>query len=176
MCCLLTSSLIPNCSLDEQRQRQRVLTELVRATEQFARSDAAEKLVPLPTGDGMALVFRDDMETPVRCAVEIAHALRTHPEIEVRMGIHSGPVSDVRDVNQHLNVAGDGINVAQRVMACGDAGHILLSKRIADDLSQYSRWSAQLHHLGEVEVKHGATIGLVNLYRQGIGNAALPER
>jgi TolB-like protein len=162
--------------IDEQRQRQSALNEVVRGTEQFRISDAAGKLVRLPTGDGMALVFRDHMEAPARCAVQISEALRKHPEIQVRMGIHSGPVSDVRDVNEHSNIAGDGVNLAQRVMSCGDGGHILLSKRMADDLAQHTRWRPQLHELGQIEVKHGVKIDIVNLYSDGIGNAAVPGK
>ncbi len=162
--------------IDEQRQRQNALNAIVRETEQFRLSDAGGRLVRLPTGDGMALVFRDSMESPVHCAAQISKALQTHPELPVRMGIHSGPVSDVRDVNERSNVAGDGINLAQRIMDCGDAGHILLSKRIADDLAHHSRWRSQLHPLGEAEVKHGATIDIVNFFGDGFGNGAVPEK
>src|ERR1700730_15983114 len=161
--------------IDDQRDIQRNLNKLVRSTEQFKVSDSNGKLVCLPTGDGMALVFRDNVEAPVRCAAEIARELQMHDRLNVRMGIHSGPVSDVTDVNERVNVAGDGINIAQRVMDCGDAGHILLSKRVADDLVQYGRWRTQLHPLGEVELKHGVKIDLFNLIDQGIGNPALPN-
>ena len=162
--------------IDEQREVQRKLNEIVRSTEQFHLSDAAGKLVRLPTGDGMALVFRDTMEAPVRCAREIAKALHAHPGIHLRMGVHSGPVSDVTDVNERANIAGDGVNIAQRVMACGDAGHILLSKRVAEDLVHYGRWRPQVHELGEVEIKHGVKIDIFNLCGDGIGNAEVPEK
>src|SRR6266513_5552469 len=113
----------------------------------------------------MALVFHHSAEEPARCALEIAEALRKHPELPVRMGIHSGPVSEVTDVSGRTNIAGAGINYAQRVMDCGDAGHILLSKHVADDLQHYPRWRPYLHKLGECAVKHGVRIGVVNLYR-----------
>ena len=162
--------------IDEQRELQRELNDAVRATIEFQRSNAAGKLVRLPTGDGMALVFRDDMEAPVRCATEVSKALRDHPEIGVRMGIHSGPVSDVTDVNENANIAGGGVNIAQRVMSYGDAGHILLSKRVAEDLAQYRVWQPRLHRLGELEAKHGVKIDIFNLYGDGIGNAAVPQK
>ena len=127
--------------LDEQKERLRQLTDIVLATPQVSES-TNEQLIKLPTGDGMALVFRDSTEEPARCALEIAQALKAHPEILVRMGIHSGPVSEVIDLNGRTNIAGAGINMAQRVMDCGDAGHILLSQRVADDLAQYRQWSA----------------------------------
>src|SRR5438876_8351151 len=124
----------------------------------------------------MALVFRGSSEEPARCAVEIAQALRAHPELAVRMGIHSGPVSEVTDVNERANIAGAGINIAQRVMDCGDAGHILLSKHVAEDLEHYARWRPLLHDLGECEVKHGAKISVVNLYTENAGNSQPPEK
>jgi TolB-like protein/Flp pilus assembly protein TadD len=162
--------------IEQQREAQRQLNETVRHTEQFKLSEVAGKLVRLPTGDGMALVFRDSAEAPALCASQIARRLATRPDIPVRMGIHSGPVSDINDVNERENIAGDGVNIAQRVMDCGDAGHILLSKRVADDLSQYGRWRTQLHPLGEVEVKHGLKIDIFNLAGDGIGNPVLPEK
>ncbi|MDQ6912149.1 MAG: tetratricopeptide repeat protein [Verrucomicrobiota bacterium] len=152
------------------------LNQLVRGTEQFRRAEAAGKLVRLPTGDGMALAFFTSPDAPVRCAREISAALRTQPDVRLRMGIHSGPVDAVSDVNDRSNVAGAGINMAQRVMDCGDAGHILLSQRVADDLSQYEEWEPYLHDLGEFEVKHGVRIGVVNFSGDGIGNPVAPEK
>ena len=161
--------------IDEQRRRLRQLTEIVLATAQV-REATNEQLVRLPTGDGMALVFRNSSEEPAQCALEIAQALRKHPEIAVRMGVHSGPVSEVTDVNERANIAGAGINLAQRVMDCGDAGHILLSKRVAEDLEVYRQWSPHLHPLGECEVKHGVRVSVVNLYTGELGNAEPPKK
>ncbi len=161
--------------IEEQKERLGQLTEIVLATAQV-RETPNEQLMRLPTGDGMALVFRNSSEEPARCALEIAEALRKHPEIAVRMGIHSGPVSDVTDVSGRTNIAGAGINMAQRVMDCGDAGHILLSQRVADDLAPYRQWSPHLHPLGECEVKHGVRLGVVNLYTETIGNPASPKK
>ena len=141
--------------IEEQKERLGQLTKIVLGTAQV-RDSTDEQLVRLPTGDGMALVFRHSAEEPARCALEIAEALRKHPELRVRMGIHSGPVSEVTDVSGRTNLAGAGINMAQRVMDCGDAGHILLSRHVAEDLEQYPRWRAYLHDLGECEVKHGS--------------------
>jgi TolB-like protein/class 3 adenylate cyclase/Tfp pilus assembly protein PilF len=161
--------------IDEQREWLRRLRDTVLATAPV-REATNEQLVRLPTGDGMALVFRNSPEEPVRCALEIAQALKTYPEVLVRMGVHSGPVSEVTDLNQRTNVAGAGINMAQRVMDCGDAGHILLSRHVAEDLEHYPRWQAQLHELGECEVKHGGRISVVNLYNDEVGNPAVPEK
>ena len=161
--------------IQEQKERLRRLTDIVLATAQV-RESTNEQLVRLPTGDGMALVFRNSAEEPVRCAVEIAQALKKHPEILVRMAIHSGPVSDMIDVSGRDNIAGAGINMAQRVMDCGDAGHILLSKHVADDLEHYPRWQPYLHALGECEVKHGVRIDVVNFHRDEIGNSNLPNK
>jgi len=161
--------------IEDQKERMRKLTDIVLATPQVLKA-TNEKLVRLPTGDGMALVFRDSSEEPAQCALEISKALQEHPEMSVRMGIHSGPVSEVSDVNERTNIAGAGINVAQRVMDCGDGGHILLSRRVADDLAQYRQWSSHLHDLGECEVKHGVTLGLVNLYTSELGNPETPEK
>ena len=161
--------------IEEQKVRLGQLTEIVLASPQVAKS-TNEQLVRLPTGDGMALVFRNSSEEPVQCAREIAQALRSHPEVLVRMGVHSGPVSEVTDVSGRANIAGAGINMAQRVMDCGDAGHILLSKRVADDLEQYGHWRSQLHDLGECEVKHGVRLSVASLYRDGIGNPKLPQK
>jgi Tol biopolymer transport system component len=161
--------------IEEQSERLGRLTEIVLGTAQV-REAPDERLVRLPTGDGMALVFRNSSEEPARCALEIAQALKARPEIAVRMGIHSGPVSEVTDVSGRTNIAGAGINVAQRVMDCGDAGHILLSKRVADDLSPYRQWSLRLHDLGECEVKHGVRLHLFNLYTDDFGNPQAPEK
>jgi TolB-like protein/Tfp pilus assembly protein PilF len=162
--------------LDEQREVQRRLTEIVRNTEQVRAAEAANKLIRLPVGDGMALVFFNSPEAPVRCAVEISKALKNQPDIHLRIGIHSGPVNEVRDVNDRINVAGAGINIAQRVMDCADAGHILLSKRVAEDLAQSRRWRPYLHDLGECAVKHGVPIFVVNFYSDEIGNSQVPEK
>ncbi len=162
--------------VDEQHEQLQQLNEIVRATEQFRNAEAKSELIRLPTGDGMALVFLTNPEAPVECAMEIAKALKGFPEISLRMGIHSGPVNQVSDVNERSNVAGAGINMAQRVMDCGDAGHILLSKRSADDLSQYRQWQPLLHDLGECDIKHGGKVSVVNLYADGIGNAAIPAK
>jgi TolB-like protein/Flp pilus assembly protein TadD len=162
--------------LDEQREIQQQLNELVRGSEQVQIAEAEGKLIRIPTGDGMALVFFNSPEAPIRCAVEVASALRSHPEIRLRMGIHSGPVNEVQDVNDRANIAGAGINIAQRVMDCGDAGHILLSKRAADDLAQSRQWRPYLHELGECAAKHGVPIFVVNLYTDEVGNRAAPEK
>jgi TolB-like protein len=162
--------------INEQSEQIQTLKEIVRATEQFRLAEAEGKLLRLPTGDGGALVFRNSPEAPVLCALEIGKALRSHPELHVRMGIHSGPVNEITDLNEQANIAGAGVNIAQRVMNCGDAGHILLSKRVADDLEQYPQWRSQLHELGECEVKHGARIGVVNFYDGEIGNPQIPKK
>src|SRR5438105_3040253 len=141
--------------ITEQSERLATLKKIVRGTEQFRLAEAEGKLLRLPTGDGGALVFRTSPEAPVLCALEISEELKNYPELRVRMGIHSGPVNEVTDLNEQANIAGAGINVAQRVMDCGDAGHILLSKRVADDLAHYRQWQPQLHDLGDCEVKHG---------------------
>src|SRR5882762_8074676 len=162
--------------IHEQTEYLQKLREIARATEQFRAAEAEGKLLRLPTGDGGALVFRDSPETPVACAIEISEALKNHPDLRVRMGVHSGPGKEVTDLNEQANIAGAGINMAQRVMDCGDAGHILLSKRVADDLEQYGRWRPLLHDLGTCEVKHGATLGIVNLYSDEIGNPEPPKK
>jgi TolB-like protein/class 3 adenylate cyclase len=162
--------------IDEQKELVHKLNEIVRNTEQVREAEAEGKLVRLPTGDGMALVFSNHPEAPVECALEISKALQSHPEIKLRMGIHSGAVNSIADVNDRSNVAGAGINIAQRVMNCGDAGHILLSRHVADDLAQYRRWQPHLHDLGEVEVKHGNRLHIFNLYTDELGNRAVPEK
>jgi TolB-like protein/class 3 adenylate cyclase/Tfp pilus assembly protein PilF len=162
-------------NIDEQTSLLRDLNRIVQNTPQFRRAEAAGTLVSLPTGDGMALVFRDRADSPAQCAIETATALR-NSRIPIRMGIHSGPVDEVPDVNNRLNLAGAGINIAQRVMDCGDAGHILMSKHVAEDLEHYARWQPLLHDLGECEVKHGARLGMVNLYDDAVGNRQLPEK
>jgi TolB-like protein/Tfp pilus assembly protein PilF len=160
---------------EEQKERLNQLTDLVLTTTQV-RESTDEQLVRLPTGDGMALVFRHSAEEPARCALEIAQALQKHPELPVRMGIHSGPVSEVTDVSGRTNIAGAGINMAQRVMDCGDAGHILLSQHVADDLVHSRQWASRLRDLGECEVKHGVRLHLVNLYAEPLGNGAVPQK
>ena len=161
---------------NEQKEIQRQLTQIVRSTEHFRAAEATGKLIRLPVGDGMALIFFSSPEAPVQCALEISEALKAYPQLQLRMGIHSGPVSGVTDVNDRSNVAGAGINIAQRVMDCGDAGHILLSRRIADDLAQYSEWQPCLHDLGEVEVKHGVRVALANFFGDGFGNSKSPGK
>ena len=162
--------------VDQQHELQRRLTEIVLSTEQVSVAEAAGKLIRIPAGDGMALVFFNSPEAPVRCALEINKKLKEHPQMQLRIGIHSGPVNEVRDVNDRTNVAGACINIAQRVMDCGDAGHILLSQRIAEDLKHYRQWQPQLHDLGECEVKHGVRIHMFNLYTGELGNPELPEK
>jgi class 3 adenylate cyclase len=161
---------------NEQREQLRRLNEIVRATREFQSANGSGKLVRLPTGDAMALAFFTSPDPPVRCALEIAQALKNGPKLALRMGINSGPVDAVPDVNDRSNVAGAGINMAQRVMDCGDAGHILLSKRVADDLGQYETWHPYLHELGPVEVKHGVRVEVVNFYDEEVGNPELPEK
>ena len=162
--------------INEQREVQEQLNQIVRSTEQFRIAEAAGKLVRLPVGDGMALVFFNSPEAPVKCAVEISKALKNHPDLQVRMGVHSGPINEVRDVNDRTNIAGAGINMAQRVMDCADGGHILLSKRVAEDLAQSGHWRPLLHDLGECAVKHGVSIAVMNLYNDEVGNPQLPEK
>ena len=163
-------------SINEQHSAVDELTQIVRATEQFQKAEASERLIKIATGDGIALVFYTSPEAPVQCAVEISHGLKEHPRLQLRMGVHSGPVSGVIDVSGKTNVAGAGINIAQRVMDCGDAGHILLSKRIAEDLDEYEQWRPRLHDLGSCEVKHGVRISVVNLYADQVGNPQLPKK
>jgi class 3 adenylate cyclase len=160
--------------IDEQTSALHILQEIVRGTAEVTRAQAADQLTSIPTGDGMALVFFSEPTAPVECALEVGKALKSHPEIQLRMGVHSGPVNQIIDVNERTNVAGAGINMAQRVMDSGDAGHILLSKRVAEDLSQYTRWRPLLHDLNEVEVKHAVRVHLFNLYTDEVGNPVLP--
>src|SRR5215467_2612649 len=161
---------------DEQKELVQELNQIVRETKQFQAAEAEGKLTRLPTGDGMVLVFTNNPEAPVECALEISQKLQSRPQLKLRMGIHSGPVNPVADVNDQANLAGAGINIAQRVMSCGDAGHILLSKHFAEDLEHYAHWRSHLHNVGEVQTKHGAKIQLVNLYTDQLGNAALPTK
>src|SRR6058998_3690631 len=160
----------------QQRAVVERLNEIVRGTDEFQAAETAGRLIKIPTGDGITLVFYHSPEAPVECALEISRALKKHPELQLRMGIHSGPVSGVIDVTGKANVAGAGINMAQRVMDCGDAGHILLSKHVAEDLEQYPHWQPYLHELGECEVKHGVRVSVVNLYTEELGNPAVPEK
>src|SRR5437879_3440506 len=162
--------------INEQSEQIQKLKEIARGTEQVRLAEAEGKFLRLPTGDGGALVFRNNLEAPILCAMEISRELKKHSELHVRMGIHSGPVNEVVDLNEQANIAGAGINIAQRVMDCGDAGHILLSKHVAGDLEHYPRWKPYLHELGECEVKHGTRLGVVNLYQDGIGNPQLPKK
>jgi TolB-like protein/class 3 adenylate cyclase/Flp pilus assembly protein TadD len=162
--------------INDQRTLFQKLNRVVRETDQFRKAEESGVLLKLPTGDGMALVFRSSPEAPVECALEVSRALKDDPSLRVRMGIHSGPISGVVDVDGKANVAGAGINVAQRVMDCGDAGHILLSKRVAEDLEQYGHWQPLLHDLGECEVKHGMRLSVVNLYSDELGNPEMPDK
>src|SRR5438477_2121623 len=162
--------------INEQSEQIQTLRKMGRGTAQFRAAEAEGKLLRLPTGDGGALVFRTTAEAAVLCALEISKELKKHPELRVRMGIHSGPVNAITDLNEQANVAGAGINIAQRVMDCGDAGHILLSKHVAEDLEHYPRWQPYLHDLGECEVKHGLRVSIVNLYTDDAGNTAVPTR
>jgi TolB-like protein/class 3 adenylate cyclase/Tfp pilus assembly protein PilF len=162
--------------IDQQHRLLELLNKLVRGTEQFRKAEANHRLITIPTGDGMALVFYNTPEAPVECALEISRAAKTHPELQLRMGVHSGPVSGVVDVSGRANIAGAGINIAQRVMDCGDAEHILLSKHVAEDLEQYGHWRRHLHDLGEAEVKHGAHVSVVNLYTDELGNPEVPQK
>src|SRR3984893_10618630 len=162
--------------IDEQSETLQELNAIVRKTDGARAAEAAGQLVLLPTGDGMALVCTGSVEDPVECAPQTSQAVRAQPSLPVRMGIHSGPVHHVADVNQRENIAGAGINIAQRVMDCGDAGHILVSKRVADDLAQYRRWQAYLHQLGDFEVKNGVIVSVVNLYADVVGNSEPPEK
>src|SRR3954469_15384975 len=162
--------------INQQSEQLETLRKIVRATQQYRAAEAEGKLLRLPTGDGGALVFGNTPEAPALCALEIGKALKTHPELRVRMGIHSGPVNAVTDLNGQANIAGAGINIAQRVMDCGDAGHILLSKHVADDLEHYPRWQPFLHRLDECQVKHGVRVGVVNLYNAEVGNAQVPKK
>src|SRR5437879_607523 len=161
--------------IDEQKELLEELNQIVRNTGQFRAADAEGKLTRLPTGDGMVLVFSNNPEAPLECALEVSKAVQNHPRLKLRMGIHSGPVNPVADVNDRSNLAGAGINMAQRVMSCGDAGHILLSRHFAEDLEHYAHWQSSLHDVGEVEVKHGVKISLVNFYTDQLGNSGLPE-
>src|SRR5437870_278915 len=160
--------------INEQTEQIQKLKQIVRGTEQFRLAEAEGKLLRLPTGDGGALVFRNSPEAPVLCALEVSKELKKHPELHVRMGIHSGPVNEVSDLNEQVNIAGAGINIAQRLMDCGDAGHILLSKHVAEDLAEFEEWRPLLHELGACEVKHGAEVFIVNLYGNDAGNPEVP--
>jgi len=162
--------------INEQSDQIQRLTEIVRRAEQVRLAEAEGKLLRLPTGDGVALVFRNSPEAPVLCALEIARALKNHPELRVRTGVHSGPVNEITDLNAQANIAGAGINMAQRVMDCGDAGHILLSRHVAEDLEHYPHWKPYLHELGECEVKHGHKVSLVNFHNDEIGNRETPQK
>ncbi len=162
--------------VNEQIELLQELNQIVRNTEQFRAAEARGKLIRVPTGDGMALLFFHSPEEPVRCALEISRTLQDHPHIQVRMGVHSGPVNRVTDVNDKTNFAGSGINVAQRVLDCGDAGHILLSGHVAEDLTEYRHWQPYLHDLGECDVKHGLRLHLFNAYKDNLGNPQVPEK
>ncbi len=174
---ILTMDVVEYSTLfiTQQREVMQELNQVVRQSAPFRQGEADGKLVRLPTGDGMALVFLDDPEAPLQCALEISAGIKEHPNIRLRMGIHSGPVSQTVDVNDRSNLAGAGLDIAQRVMDCGDAGHILLSKHVADDLEPYARWHGHLHELGEHEVKHGRKISLVNFYTNEVGNPEVPK-
>jgi TolB-like protein/class 3 adenylate cyclase/Tfp pilus assembly protein PilF len=162
--------------IDQQRRSLESLNQIVRGTDQFHKAEANHRLITIPTGDGMALVFYNTPEAPVECALEICRAVKKHPDLQLRMGVHSGPVSGVVDVSGRANIAGAGINIAQRVMDCGDTGHILLSKHVAEDLQHLGHWQKHLHDLGEAEVKHGSRVSVVNLYTEELGNPEVPQK
>src|SRR6201981_2576656 len=163
-------------SINEQGAVVDELTKVVRSSDQYHKAEAAVRLIKIPTGDGMGLVFYTSPEAPVQCAVEISRILKEHPRLQLRMGVHSGPVSGVIDVNGHANLAGAGLNMARRVMDCGDAGHILLSKHVAEDLENYERWRPFLHDIGIFEVKHAVRVSVTNLYSDQVGNPQLPSK
>ena len=164
-------------AIDDQRLAIETLNRIVQSADEFRKAERENRLLKIATGDGMALIFYRSPEDPVECALEISRALKEqHPNLKLRMGVHSGPVSGVVDVNDRANIAGAGINIAQRVMNCGDAGHILLSKRVAEDLEQFKHWRPHLYHLGECEVKHGDKIEIVNLFTAELGNSERPKR
>ena len=162
--------------INQQRASIQRLNELVQGTDEYRAAKSVGRLITIPTGDGVTLVFYHSPEAPVECALEISRALKKHPELQLRMGIHSGPVSGIIDATGKANVAGSGINIAQRVMDCGDAGHILLSKHVAEDLEEYPHWQPHLHELGECDVKHGVRVSVVNLFTAELGNRAVPEK
>jgi class 3 adenylate cyclase len=161
---------------DEQKELVQELNQIVRETEQFRTAEADGKLTRLPTGDRMVLVFTNNPEAPVECTLEISKALQAHSKLKVRMGIHSGPINPVADVNDRSNLAGAGINMARRVMYCGDAGHILVSRHVAEDLEEHERRWPLLHDLGKCEVKHGMHVAIANLYGHHVGNPQLPKK
>jgi class 3 adenylate cyclase len=164
-------------AIDDQRAAIEKLNQIVQSTDEFRKAEAENRLLKIATGDGMGLIFYHSPEDPVECALEISRALKEqHPKLRLRMGVNSGPVSGVVDVNGRANVAGAGINMAQQLMDCGDAGHILLSKRVAEDLEQFKHWRPHLYHLGECEVKHGEKIEIVNLFTAELGNPERPKR
>src|SRR6266849_4625789 len=164
-------------AMDDQRAAIEKLNQIVQSTDEFRKAESENRLLKIATGDGMALIFYHSPEDPVECALEISRAIKEqHSNLRLRMGVHSGPVSGVVDVNGRANVAGAGINMAQRVMDCGDAGHILLSKRVAEDLEQFKHWRPHLYHLGECEVKHGEKIDIINLFTAELGNSERPQR
>src|SRR5712692_3611962 len=163
-------------SINQQRAVVDELTEVVRGSDQFQKAEAAGRLIKIPTGDGMVLVFYTSPEAPAQCAIEISRILKEHPRLQLRMGVHSGPVSGVIDVNGHANLAGAGLNMAQRVMVCGDTGHILLSHHVAEDLAEYERWRPFLHDIGAFDAKHGARVSVTNLYSDEVGNPQLPSK
>jgi len=162
--------------VNEQVEFLEELNRVVRATSTFREAEERDKLLRVPKGDGMALLFFRNPEQPVQCALEVNRALRDKPHLQLRMGIHSGPVNRVLDVNDQANVAGTGLNIAQRILDCGDAGHILASKHVADDLRQYRHWEPYLHDLGECEVKHGLRLHLLNLCKDDVGNPHVPQK
>src|SRR6266481_512817 len=162
---------------DDQRAAIEKLNQIVQSTDEFRKEESENRLLKLATGDGMALIFYHSPEDPVECALEISRSIKEqHSNLRLRMGVNSGPVSGMVDVNGRANVAGAGINTAQRIMDCGDAGHILLSKRVAEDLDQFKHWRPHLYHIGECEVKHGEKIEIVNLFTAELGNSERPKR
>src|SRR5438046_7834332 len=162
---------------DDQRAAIEKLNQIVQSTDEYRKAESENRLLKIATGDGMALIFYRSPEDPVECALEIRRALKEqHSNLHLRMGVHSGPVSGVVDVSGRANVAGAGINIAQRMMDCGDAGHVLVSRHMAEDLEQYGQWKRHLHDLGEIEVKHGLRVSVVNLYTEELGNPEVPQK
>jgi serine/threonine protein kinase len=160
--------------MDLQTEYLRQLQEVVRSSSAFQQGQLDDRLIPLPTGDGMALAFFGDPLAAICCAFEVSEVLKGYPHIELRMGVNTGPVYRFADINANRNVVGGGINVAQRVMDCGDARHILVSQTVASVLLELGEWRNRLHDLGTHPVKHGVLIHLYNVYSDTVGNSSIP--
>jgi len=170
---IVSYSLLP---MEEQNKTIDWLQNLVKALPDFQRAIGSKEMISLATGDGLALVFIRDLEAPARCAQQLSLQISSCPGLDLRMGIHTGPVYHRADINENRNISGSGINIAQRVMDCGDKGHILMSKSTAEMLAQLSTWRGMLHDLGEVKVKHGVKIHLVNFFSEQFGNPEVPSK